>query len=163
MKRFLMIILACLFCFSMVAFAGCNKTPEQTNTLRYKKEKLVFTLDKEVFAATVTEIVRVWTLRYMLSSYATVLENKDDIKDFLEKFFNGQDVFTFTEITKDQFMDNLGTRSTVTFVTDSKQLELYLYQEDKIVRYADNERGLYYQADTGDLTSLYESYIPKIT
>lgn len=159
MKRFLTVILAGLFCFSMVAFAGCGKTPEQANTLKYEKEKLVFTLDKEVFAATVTEIVRIRALKNMLSSNANVVENQDDIKDFLNKMFVGTDKFAFIEITEDSFLEGIGKRSPITFFTYDKQLELYLYQEDKIVRYADNERGLYYQANTGDLTSLYENYI----
>ncbi|MBQ9486150.1 MAG: hypothetical protein IJU83_04850 [Clostridia bacterium] len=161
MKKFLVMILAGIFCFSALAFAGCDKAPEQTNnTLKYKEEKLVFTLDKEIFSATVEEMTALGASKDLLSSKIWRITDKDEIKDFLNKTFNGKDSFNFAEITENQYLENFTKCSTITvYGSDSKQFTFYLYNDGNKAYYADSENEVYYQADTGDLSALYETYM----
>ena len=154
-------ILAGIFCFSALAFAGCNNaTAEDKNTLKYKEEKLVFTLDKEIFSTTAEEITALRAHKGGFSSMMWRITEKDEIKDFLNKTFNEKNSFNFAEITTDQYYENFMECSTIeVFAGDGKQFMFYLYNDGKKAYYADSENKVYYRADTGDFSALYETYM----
>jgi len=162
MKKFLIILFAVIFCFTAALAMGCNEEPEKTqNVLKYKKERLTFTLEEQVFSYSAADITKIITVGSVLSSSHTTVENESEIKDFFKKLFNGKNNgFDFNAITQEQYRESRAVLySTVEIYKEAEVYEFILCKDGQKIFYVDSERELYYMADTGDLTSLYESYI----
>ena len=161
MKKFLIMILAEIFCFSALAFAGCDSaTAEDKNTVKYSEEKITFTLDTEIYSCSVEDMVYVDIFKRNFSSNPNTIENKEDIKDFFNTLFGGtQKTLKFYSVSEEEYRPVFYNTSMVYISGKEKSFWFNIVKDERKICYLNEEN--YYFADTGDFSELYEKYIVK--
>ena len=161
MKKYLVLLLAGIFCFSALAFAGYNSVAtEDKNTVKYSEEKITFTLDTEIYSCSVEDMVHVDILKRTFSSNSNTIKKKEDVKDFFNTLFGGtQKTLKFYSVSEGEYRSVIYNASMVYISGKEKSFWFNIAKDERKICYLNEEN--YYFADTGDFSELYEKYIVK--